>query len=250
MPGLAIKPGIFFYMFEERRYRDQVSAEGFLRTVVSCKESDLFVLSRTDVKEEAGSLLLEARKAIESYIAIDNKFLTTLEPHEVRKGAPLIVRRMAEAAMMFGVGPMAAVAGAVSDHIGEQLSGDVVIENGGDVFLRSERPVTFGLYAGEHSPFTGKVKFTVRSNGKPLGVCTSSGTVGHSLSFGKADAVCVISKNATLADAAATAFCNMIKKNSDIEEVLAQARSFKEITGLIAAIDDRIGIWGEIELIK
>jgi hypothetical protein len=148
---------------------------------------------------------------------------------------------------------MAAVAGAVSDYIGEQLylkNGDVVIENGGDIFVQCGRPVTFGLYAGEHSPFTGKVKFTVRSSGKPMGVCTSSGTVGHSLSFGKADAVCVISENATLADAAATALCNRVKKVSDIEEVLAHARSFKEITGVIAAIEDKIGIWGEIELIK
>ena len=237
-------------MFEERKYREQINAEGFLKTVVSCKESDLFILSRSDVKAEAEGLLLEARKDIENHIGIDNEFLTTLEPHEAGKGAPLIVRKMAEAAKIFGVGPMAAVAGAVSDYIGEQLSGDVVIENGGDIFIRCKKPVTFGLYAGDHSPFTGKVKFTVRSNGKPLGVCTSSGTVGHSLSFGKADAVCVISRNATLADAAATALCNRVKKVSDIEDVLAYAQSFEEITGVIAAIGNKIGIWGEIELIK
>lgn len=240
-------------MYEERRYRDGIGAEGFVKAVVSCRESDLFILSRADVTSEAEGLLIEARAHIEDHIARDDRFRTTLVPHDVNANAPPIVRRMADAAKIFGVGPMAAVAGAVSDHVGEQIflkKGDIIVENGGDIFVQCERPVTFGLYAGENSPFTGTVKFVVHSKGKPVGVCTSSGTVGHSLSFGKADAVCIVSHNATVADAAATAICNMIKATSDIERAIEHASSFKDIRGVIAAMEDKIGIWGDIELVK
>jgi hypothetical protein len=239
-------------MFEERKYREWIKAYGFIASVVSYKESDLFILARDDVKPDAEGLLLEARKDIEEYIMRDAKYLTALEPHVPNNDAPLIIRRMADSAARFGVGPMAAVAGAISDYVGEQLwlkTGDVIVENGGDIFVRCGRPLIFALYAGETSLFTGKVKFTVRSNGKPVGICTSSATVGHSLSFGKADAVCVISTSAAEADAAATAFCNMIQNTSDIELVIRTAQKYDSIRGVIAAMNDKLGIWGDVELI-
>ncbi len=237
-------------MYEERTYREWVGSRAFVRTRVALGESDLLILAENDVRVSANGLLCEARRDIESYIESDPSFRTVLSPYDVRPDAPLIVQRMAEAANIFGVGPMAAVAGAVADYIGEQLSGDVVIENGGDIFVRSGRPLTFGLFAGDDSPFTRNVRFSVFSHGAPLGVCTSSGTVGHSLSFGKADAVCVVSHNAAYADAAATSLCNMVKEVSDIEKILEHARSFKEIRGVIAAMKDKIGLCGEIELVK
>ncbi len=230
-----------------------MKAAGFVPSLVTFKESDLFILAKENVKREAEGFLLEARKDIEAYIVRDHEFLTALEPHTVPADAPLIVQRMAAAAQKFGVGPMAAVAGAVSDYVGEQLAGkfgDIVVENGGDIFIRCERPLTFALYAGEHSPFTGKVKFVLRSNGKPLGICTSSATVGHSLSFGKADAVCVIASDSATADAAATALCNMVKEKSDIEVMLARAKSLEDIQGVVAAMEDKMGIWGNVELVK
>ena len=159
---------------------------------------------------------------------------------------------MAAAAARFGVGPMAAVAGAVAAAVGDELArrfGDVIIENGGDVFVSSSRPVTFGFYAGPHSPFSGKLRFGVTGMGERFGVCTSSGTVGHSLSFGKADAVTIVGASAVDADAAATAIANRVQTRDDIDRAIEEAQKFKEIKGIIAAKDDRLGLWGAVTMI-
>ena len=125
---------------------------------------------------------------------------------------------MSESAEKVGVGPMASVAGAIAEFVGNELSAysaEVIVENGGDIYLKSLEKRIIGVYAGE-SPLTGKLGLEIDGEDTPLGVCTSSGTVGHSLSFGKADAVIVLSKSATLADAAATAIGNLVAQPEDI----------------------------------
>ena len=144
---------------------------------------------------------------------------------------------------------MAAVAGAIAECVGEQLPGDAVVENGGDIFVRSGRPLVFTLYAGEDSPFTGRLRFSPRVD-EAFGVCTSSGSVGHSRSFGKADAVCVIAKDTAVADAAATALCNRIKQNSDLDEVVKAAAKDEGILGIIVALGEVLGVWGKVEIVR
>jgi len=132
---------------------------------------------------------------------------------------------MLNAGQKANVGPFAAVAGMVAEYVGEQLkvqSKDVFVENGGDIFIDSISDRVVGIYAGD-SPLTGKINILLKKERFPIGVCTSSGTVGPSLSFGKADAVVVISKNTALADALATATCNRIKEKSDVQNAIEWA---------------------------
>lgn len=236
-------------MYEERTYRERVRPEGLVRSDVSFQESDLCIFADRDVASRALGLLGEARFQLEAYIERDEGFKAAFSPHDPIHCAPLIVRKMADAARRFGVGPMAAVAGAVAEYVGARIAGNVLIENGGDIYARTKRPITLSLYAGESSQFTGKVKFKVDPKGGSIGIATSSGTHGHSISFGKADAVCIVGDNAVDADAAATAFCNRIQKEEDVEAVIEEAMRYESLKGIIIAIGDKLGAKGDIEFI-
>lgn len=236
-------------MYEERTYRDIISRDGLVKSVVAVGESDLCILAGYDLSARARDLLLAARHDIERYAELDGKFKATLGPYRVPDSAPRIVRDMAKAAARFNVGPMAAVAGAVAEYVGSRIQGDVIVENGGDIYARSREPVTVSLYAGPASKFTGRVRFKASSGGRSVGIATSSGTVGHSFSFGKADAVCVISDSAIDADAAATSFCNMVRKEDDIGPVLEKAAKHGNVKGIIIAIGEKLGAKGAIEFI-
>ena len=182
----------------------------------------------------------------------DPVFKETFKPHNVWNEAPEIVREMADASSSTGVGPMASVAGAISQYVGKRLlehSREVIIENGGDIFVMSRKKRKVAVYAGD-SPFSMKIGFELLPEQMPLGVCTSSGTVGHSVSFGKADAAVVVSSSAILADAAATAIGNKIKDISDIKKALEWSKRFENLLGVLIIKGDRLGVWGELELIK
>ena len=103
------------------------------------------------------------------------------------------------------------------------------------------------MFAG-NSPFTGKISFVIKPEQTPIGICTSSGTVGHSLSYGKADAVAIFSKDTALADAVATATANRISRRDDITPAIEFAKNIKGVEGIVAIIKDACGIWGNIEL--
>ncbi len=146
---------------------------------------------------------------------------------------------------------MAAVAGAVAEYVGRELlpfSREVIVENGGDIFLKTQKTRSIGIYAGESSPFTGKLALRVDPKETPLGICTSAGTVGHSFSLGKCDAAIVVSPSAILADAAATAVANLIHSAGDIQKGIDFARGVEGIKGVVIVKDDRIGVWGNIRL--
>jgi len=150
-----------------------------------------------------------------------------------------------------GVGPMASVAGAISEYVGNDLlnqTENVIIENGGDIFLKSKKELTVSVYAGE-SPLSYKVNFIVKPEKTPLGICTSSATVGPSLSFGKADAVCVISQSATLADAAASAIGNKVKSKKDIKPALDFGIKIPGVLGIIIIIGNDMGAIGEVQFV-
>jgi hypothetical protein len=150
-----------------------------------------------------------------------------------------------------GVGPMASVARAISEFVGNDLlqqTENIIIENGGDIFLKSKKELTASVYAGE-SPLSYKVKFIVKPEDSPLGICTSSATVGPSLSFGKADAVCVISQSATLADAAASAIGNKVKGKNDIRNALDFGIKIPGVLGIIIILRNDMGAIGELQFV-
>ena len=129
-----------------------------------------------------------------------------------------------------------------------QYSDEVIVENGGDIFLKIDSARKVGIYAG-NSPFSEKIALEVEPRKASFSVCTSSGTVGHSLSFGKADAVVVISENASMADAAATAIGNVVKEVFDIDQGLKVAKKIKGLDGVLIIKDDQLGALGKIKIV-
>lgn len=182
---------------------------------------------------------------LENYIKEQPELLTSLVPVRVFDNAPEIAKRMASASALAGVGPMAAVAGAISELIGERLNGSVVVENGGDIYARSSEPVSIAIFAG-NSPLSRKYAFKVKSSETPVGICTSSGTVGHSLSFGRSDATTIIADSATLADAVATAAGNMVKNENCIQPALSFAMSIPGVRGAVIIVQGKIGLIGRV----
>ncbi len=187
---------------------------------------------------------------MEDYIERHPIFLTSLEPIPIGEDAPQIARQMAEAAQAAGVGPMAAVAGAIAEFVGNELlafSPEIIVENGGDIYLKSLRKRVVGIYAGKSS-LSGKVGLEINGEDTPIGICTSSGTVGHSLSFGQADAVIAVAKSATLADASATAIGNLINQPADITSGTGLAENIRGLEGVVIIKNDNIGIWGKVKI--
>lgn len=239
-------------MYKERTYRQWVKAEGLIAFEVKERETDLLILAKKDLSDKAHAVVLNYRRDLEGYMKRHPDFYSALEPVEAEAGAPEIIKAMADAGSKAGVGPMAAVAGAMAEFVGRELlnfSSEVVVENGGDIFLKKDSPAVIGIYAGNESPFTGKLAIEVGPSPGGIGVCTSSGTVSHSLSFGRADAALMISGSAALSDAAATAAGNMVKTPADIEKAIDAAKRIEGIEGILILIKDKVGSWGSIKLI-
>jgi hypothetical protein len=202
------------------------------------------------LKRKALKALLKYRAPLESYIERYPAFLTALMPFPIQGGAPQIVKQMAEAAERVGVGPMAAVAGAIAECVGRELlafSPEVIVENGGDIFLKISKQRVVGVYAGT-SYFTRRIALEINPQQTPLGVCTSSRTVGHSLSLGQADAVIVLSPSCALADAAATAIGNLIERPDSISSGIEFAQHVDGLVGVAIIKGDKIGLWGKIKI--
>ncbi len=238
--------------YRERRYRYSLRHERLVAFEVAVKETDLFILADSGLATLAERVIYEVRGPLEGYIAHHPEFLRSLVPLPDDRLAPPIVREMLAAGRTCGVGPMAAVAGAIAEAVGRALleeSREVVVENGGDCFLRVESPLQMGIFAGP-SVLSEKLALRIKPEQTPLGVCTSSGTVGPSLSFGRADAVTVISPSAAVADAAATRIGNQVKKPGDINRALAVAPEMEGVLGAVIIMGDRVGAWGDVELVS
>ncbi len=226
---------------------------GLVRFRVRHKETDLFVQAARDLSPEVSAWVVEARSKIEAYARNHPGFLESYSPLPYDPLAPEIVKGMLKATNLAGVGPMASVAGAIAEYVGQRIAqnipGEIMVENGGDIFLRMLSKVTIGIYAGT-SPFSGRVGLMLEGRADPFGVCTSSGTIGHSVSFGSADAVCVISESCSLADAAATAAGNLVKKKADVDRALAYLKGLSGVEGGIVIKADVIGAFGALELVS
>lgn len=215
---------------------------------VAEEQSDLSIGAHRLLENPARIALLEARAAIKAEIALLPDFLTSFAPLSVRLGAPEPVVSMYRASLSANVGPMAAVAGAVAQHVGRALlthSPEAIVENGGDIYIVSQSERLVALFAGD-SPLSMKVALKVPPG--EWGVCTSAGRVGPSVSLGRADAAMVISKDAALSDAAATALGNRLKAAGDIEAALDAVMQISGVLGAVAVIGDKLGAAGMVEL--
>ena len=237
-------------MYEERTYRDLVKTDDLVKFEVIVKETDLLVRAEKDLSRETRESVLTYRNQLEAYIAMNPEFQTSLIPLKDDPYVPEIVREMIRTSQLANVGPMASVAGAMAQMVSKdllKLSKEVIVENGGDIYLVTSKERVVGVYAG-HSPLSLKIGILIKPEETPLGICTSSGTVGHSLSFGMADAVCILSKSAALADAAATAVGNAIREQKDIEKGLERGKEIEGVSGMLIIVGEKLGAWGNVTL--
>ena len=237
-----------------RFYRQQHRSEGLVACEVRVQETDLHIMASRPVEEEARELVLTCRSQLERYITRYPDFVSSLVPMAEDSLAPAMVKEMLAAGRAAQVGPMAAVAGAVASFVGQgllQLQGvdEVVVENGGDIFVCRRRECISAIYAGD-SPLSNKVGLKIAPGQMPLGVCTSSGTIGHSLSLGQADSVTVLARNTALADAVATRLGNGLADKADINTALALGQSIAGVQGVLIIVDDQLGAWGQLELLQ
>jgi len=239
--------------FRRRFYRDWIYPRDLCRKRVVVRETDLEILSDKTIDEKFITSRIEKyRLQIELYIIKDKRFLTALKPLAVELTAPRIVQEMAIQSRKANVGPMASVAGAIAEFVGKDLirkgSKTVIIENGGDIFMKIARPVKVGLFAGR-TKLLSKLKIKIKPQETSLGICASSGTIGHSLSFGCADCVVIIAKSATLADAVATATANLVQTGADLSPAIQFARSIKGVRAAVIILKNNLASWGKIEFI-
>lgn len=232
---------------EKRTYRDLFGGD-LVYFRVAVEQSDLAVGASLRLENEAREALLEARARVKEEIRLCPEFLTAFSPLPARPGAPEPVLSMYRAALAANVGPMAAVAGAIAQYVGRALlkvSGEVIVENGGDIYIASRRERLAAIFAGD-SPLSMKVALKVPPG--EWGVCTSAGRVGPSVSLGQADAAMILSGDAALSDAAATALGNLLKTAGDMQAALDRVMGIAGVLGAVAVMGDRLGAAGAVEL--
>ena len=243
--------------FQPRTYRTQFNVDRFQSFEVKYLETDLWIgvnpsSFKIEMKEIASAKIKELRTRLDEYILLEPFFKKSLKPFQPSESAPREAKEMAFATQKAGVGPMAAVAGLFAREVGETLLqnfsiDEMVIENGGDIYALLKNELVLSVFAGE-SPLSERIGLVIPAENSKLGICTSAGTVGPSLSFGKADAVVVICEDVLLADAFATAFGNKVKSPNDVEKVINQSEKYPEILSLLIICEDKIGIRGEYEI--
>jgi hypothetical protein len=241
--------------YVDRTYRSLHRAGDLHYFNIRFKQSDLAI--GVDQASYSDSLLLLCQDALlrlwrqlEDYIRLQPEFLSALVPIKLLPEAPESARKMAAAAFKAEVGPMAAVAGTFAQAMGEILSSrcrEYVIENGGDIYMHTLRPRNVAVFAGP-SPFSCKIGLKIYPQEGPLSICTSSGTVGPSLSFGQADAVVIKAGDAALADAVATGAANRVQNENDLLKAIDYVKNISGVAGILAVKNDKMAAWGAIEL--
>ncbi len=243
-------------MYEPRLYRNRMNRERFQEFRVVAGESDLWIgvsprTYRPEMEASVLSFVTGLRDELIAYIGSFPQFRDSFEPLEILKDDPEIIVRMKHAGLSSGTGPMASVAGLVAGEAGRFLKStfnpeEIVVENGGDIYVDLKEPVMLSIEAGKNRMFAG-IGIRLVPWLTPAGVCTSSGMFGHSVSLGKADSVTVVCPSACLADAWATSVANRIQTAEDVAVTVQQAFS-AEMISLVCIKDDRIGIRGELSI--
>ncbi|HZK24290.1 MAG TPA: UPF0280 family protein [Oscillospiraceae bacterium] len=239
-----------------RLYRHSMQRPGFRAFTCQVKETDLYVAVDEasygpQLEKFVERRVLYYRTSLEQLIAREPEFQTTLQPYLVAAEEPPLILAMTRAGNQVGVGPMAAVAGAIAEYVGHDLLPrvkQVIVENGGDIYFHVTEEVTVGIYAGT-SPLSNRFAVAIRPQGQDFGVCTSSGTVGPSLSLGRADAAMIISPSTILADAVATAAGNRVQSAADLEQALSWACQIPGVSGVLLIKDDQLAVWGQVKIV-
>ncbi len=242
--------------YKVRDYRIRSQADGLRGMQVKIKETDLHIQADSNVGQRAKELIVEYRHQLEAHIGARPSFFTSLAPLSKDYSAPPLIQDMYDAGASAGVGPMAAVAGGVAEYVGKRLlaegTREIIVENGGDIFIHRDSASIIAIFAGQ-SPLSNRVGIELHPP-MPWSVCTSSGTVGHSFSMGEADAVTVVSRQTCLADAVATRLGNIVGAGGDpqnsIDQALALAREINEVTGVVIICGELLGVVGDIHLVK
>ena len=233
----------------DRDYRT-AAAPDLWRGRIVIGESDLWVLANTDCRMAITTRLKILRRQLKEYISRYPDFQTNLTSYSMDPTAPEIIQWMIRVTAPLNIGPMASVAGAVAGMLGlELMTGlpELIIENGGDIYLRSQKERVVAVYAGS-SPFSKRIGLRIAPQPSGIGICTSAGKVGPSLSLGKSDAVVIIASDTALADAAATAVGNRIQTTTDLPAALAYARTISGLSGALLIKEDKLAVRGEVEL--
>lgn len=243
--------------YKERSYRSRFSDDGRRWFCVKFLESDLWIgvdsgSYSVSMEDAVYTFLVNLRRQMDAYLLMDPQYKSALTPYDAGLEAPTILKEMSHVSHKTGIGPMSAVAGAVAlkvaDHIKSRYGvKEVIVENGGDIYAQATSDMDISVFAGQ-SPLSKKVGLHIPTAAFPCGICTSSGTVGPSLSLGRADAMMIVCKDVLLADSYATAMANRIKTVNDLQPVIEQIQNIPEIQGAIAVKDDRMAICGQFEL--
>lgn len=239
--------------YKERTYRSRFSDDERRWFCVKFLESDLWIgvdsgSYRASMDADTYAMLVELRRSMDAYLLMDPAYKAALTPYDAGLEAPNILKEMSRVSHKTGIGPMSAVAGAVAEKVAEFLgTQEVIVENGGDIYAQAASDMDISVFAGQ-SPLSEKIGLHIPAADFPLGICTSSGTVGPSLSLGRADAVMIVCKDVMLADSYATAMANRIKTVNDLQSVIDRISDLPDILGAIAVKDDRMAITGCYEL--
>lgn len=232
-------------------YRNKIKSREKYNWQITFRFSDLLVSCNKNVSSKIVQLVKEIYGLLDSVIREEPSFQKSLSPVKIKENHPPVIKKMCLKSALFNVGPMAAVAGAVCDYIASGLNNcceRLIIENGGDIYIRSTRDVDVGVYL-KNKNFKDTINIKIKAKSTPCGLCSSSGAFGHSLSLGKSDLVTVLSHSTISADAAATSIANRIGDASDIGKIIEKYKEIKDINGILIVKDNKLGIWGNIELI-
>ena len=243
--------------YRERSYRSSFSNDERRWFCVKFLESDLWIgvdngSYSASMEADTYAMLVDLRRSMDAYLLMDPGYKTALTPYDAGMEAPEILKSMSGVSHKTGIGPMSAVAGAVALKVAGFLKSrydvnEVIVENGGDIYAQASTDMDISVFAGQ-SPLSEKIGLHIPAGSFPLGICTSSGTVGPSLSLGRADAVMIVCKDVMLADSYATAMANCIQSINDLQPVIDRISNTPDILGAIAVKDDRMAICGQFEL--
>jgi ApbE superfamily uncharacterized protein (UPF0280 family) len=223
-------------MARKRTYQTFIHREAVFR--ICCREFDAVTAE-----------IVRQRRILEDYIDRHPEFRSSFGPVELCADAPEVAERMARAGRLVGVGPMAAVAGAMAQCAGEAglAAGapEAIVENGGDIYVRAAEPVLIGLGTGR-AELGDRLAFSLEAHDTPISICSSSGRMGHSRSLGRCDLATAVAADAALADAAATQAANLVRTVEDVDSALERIVAIEGIKGVMIMQNDRVGLAGKL----
>jgi ApbE superfamily uncharacterized protein (UPF0280 family) len=243
--------------YEPRKYRELMGRGRFSSFTVVIEETDLWIgLGKSVLDFEKRNVLEKFIKSLRSelkeYSLAYPEFYKSHEPLQILEKDSENIILMKRAASEAGTGPMAAVAGFFAMKCLELLEDffsdeEIIVENGGDLYFKLEKGIIINPFQVQNKNFT-NLALEIDSPEKYLSVCSSSGVFGHSFSYGKADLVTVISKDACLADAWATSLANRIQVSEDIESICRELP--RGITAVLAIKDEMLGYKGPYSFVR